>query len=281
MLQQIVTDSWQMVWFVVEAVIIAFIGIFLFDLRTKYDENYLVIENSNLAVALRKGAILLGLGIGISSSLVGPVEHLWSDTLTVAIHGGVILVCLFVAGWVNDKFLLIKVKNDTEIEAGNSAVGFFEMGSYLATGLILKESFAGDNESIINALIFFVEGQFALIIFFKIYEWVTPYNLVNLVKDKNDAAGVTVGAMLSSLGFILAAGIAGPFAGLWHDVVAIAIAAVQGIILLLLVRLVAARLFLPKASLKDEIERDRNVAAVVQMDGFVIAAALIIAAVVL
>jgi uncharacterized membrane protein YjfL (UPF0719 family) len=281
MIQEIFTDSWQMIWFVVEALIIAYIGILLFDVRTKFDENHLVIEESNLAVALRKGAILLGLGIGLSSSLVGPVEHLWNDTLAVAIHGAVILVCLFVAGWINDKFLLIGVKNDKEIEAGNSAVGFFEIGSYLATGMILKESFGGDNDSIWNALIFFLEGQLFLVIFFKLYELVTPFNLVELVKDKNDAAGVAVGAMLTSLGFILSASIGGPFTGLLDDVIAIAIGAVQGIILLLIIRLVAAKLFLPKASLKDEIQRDRNAAAVVQMDGFIITAALITAAVVL
>ena len=233
MIQDIITDSWQMVWFVVEALLIAFIGIFLFDARTKFDENKLVIEDSNLAVALRKGAILLGLGIGLSSSLAGPVEHLWRDTLYVAIYGVITLICLFVAGWINDKFLLTGVKNDNEIEAGNSAVGFFEIGSYLATGMILRESLAGENGSILNALIFFLEGQLALIIFFKLYEWVTPYNLVNLVKDRNDAAGVAVGAMMTSLGFILAAGIAGPYTGLWQDVLAIAVAAVQGIILLL------------------------------------------------
>lgn len=281
MFQDILTDSWQMIWFVVEALLIAFIGIFLFDVRTKFDENKLVIEDSNLAVALRKSAILIGLGIGLSSSLVGPVVDLWHDTLDVAIYGVIILLCLFVAGWINDKFLLIGVKNDSEIEAGNSAVGFFEIGSYLATGMILKESLAGENGSILNAVIFFLEGQLALIIFFKLYEWVTPYNLVELVKDRNEAAGVAVGAMLTSLGFILAASIAGPYTGLGPDMIAIAIAAVQGIILLLLVRLVAARLFLPKASLQEEMVRDRNAAAVVQMDGFIIAAALIIAAVVI
>ncbi len=281
MFLDILTDSWQMVWFVFEALIIAYIGILLFDARTKFDENYLVIENSNLAVALRKGAILLGLGIGLSSTLSGPVEDLWQDTLTVAINGGITLICLFIAGWVNDKFLLIGVNNDKEIEDGNSAVGFFEIGSYLATGMILKEAFGGDNETIWNALIFFAEGQLVLVIFFKLYELVTPFKLVDLVKDRNDAAGVAVGAMLTSLGFILAAAIAGPFTGLVEDVIAIAIAAVQGIILLLVVRLLASRLFLPKASLKQEIVDDRNVAAVVQMDGFIIAAALITAAVVI
>lgn len=281
MFQEIFTESWQMIWFVVEALIIAYIGILIFDASTKFDENYLVIENSNLAVALRKGAILIGLGVGLSSSLMGPVGNLWQDTLNVAIHGAIILVCLFIAGLINDKFLLIGIKNDEEIEAGNSAVGFFEIGSYLATGMILKESFGGDNESVLNALIFFLEGQFVLVVFFKIYEWITPYNLVELVKDKNDAAGIAVGAMLTALGFILAASIAGPFTGLIDDVIAIAIASVQGIILLMIIRFVAAKLFLPKASLKEEIERDRNPAAVVQMDGFVIAAALITAAVVI
>lgn len=281
MLQEILTESWHMIWFVVEALIIAFIGIKIFDAFTKYDENKLVIEDSNLAVALRKGAMLLGLGIGLSSSMVGPVENLWQDTLDVAIYGGIILVCLFVAGFVNDKFLLTGLNNHKHIEDGNSAVGFFEVGSYLATGLILKESLGGDNESILNALIFFAVGQLILIIFFKIYETVTPFSLADLIKSENTAAGIAAGAMLTALGFILAGSIAGPFIALGEDLLAITIAAIQGIVLLLLVRLAAARLFLPKASLKKEIEDDQNAAAVVQMDGFILTAALLIAAVVL
>lgn len=281
MFQEIFTESWHMVWFIMEALVIAFVGISIFDALTAYDENKLVIEDSNLAVALRKGAILLGLGIGLSSSLSGPVENLWEDTLYVAIYGVVILLCLLVAGFINDKLLLTGLSNHKHIEDGNSAVGFFEAGSYLATGLILKESFAGDNASILNALLFFLLGQASLVIFFKIYELVTPFSLVKLIEDRNAAAGVASGAMLTALGLILAGGIAGPFVSLSDDLIAIGIAAVQGIILLLLVRLIAVRLFLPHASIRKEIEDDRNVAAVVQMDGFILTAALIIAAVVL
>ena len=281
MVQDILTESWQMTWFVAVAMIIAFIGIKIFDALTKFDENKLVIEDGNLAVALRKGAILLGLGLGLSSSLVGPVENLWQDTAYVALYGVITFLCLFIAGFVNDKFLLIGLNNNQHIEKGNSAVGFFEVGSYLATGLILKESLGGDNASIFNALIFFVIGQLVLIIFFKIYEMVTPFNLVDLIEKNNVAAGIAAGAMLTALGLILSNSIAGPFIALGDDIIAICIAAVQGIVLLLLVRLAAARLFLPKADLKKEIEDKQNAAAIVQMDGFILTAALIIAAVVL
>ena len=63
---------------------------------------------------------------------------------------------------------------------------------------------------IIESLVFSIVGMVVLIVGYKVFDWVTPYDLNKLIADNNNtAAGVAVAGMLIALGLIVAAAISG------------------------------------------------------------------------
>ena len=111
-------------------------------------------------------------------------------------------------------------------------------------------------------------------------EQLTPYGVIELVRQGNAAAGLMLGSMLVAFGFIMRASIAGPSAGWQQDLVAFGVSAGGGIALLLLFQWPIDRLFLPGITFREAIERDGNVAAISVAAAVKIALAIIIAAVV-
>jgi uncharacterized membrane protein YjfL (UPF0719 family) len=111
------------------------------------------------------------------------------------------------------------------------------------------------------------------------YEWLTPYDVVGQIKDRNTAAGLAVCGKLTALGIILAASIAGEFRGWSQDLVSFGISAVAGIVLLLILEKVSDWLFLPRTAIQHEVAEDRNLAAVALSQGVEMAIAVLAAAV--
>ena len=199
---------------------------------------------------------------------------------------------MFSSRFLNDFLMLGNINNDEECikvfpqpdgseVTGNTAVGMVEAGMYLATGFILNGSISGTGgtffQGIASAVIFFIVGQLALLIFGFLYELITPFNVRNEIKNNNLAAGIGLGGILIALGIILMSSISGPFTGWANDLASFGIYAVFGIILLLIFRVVADRLLLPTTSIATEVKEDRNVAALIVVESAIIAVAIIIA----
>lgn len=250
----------------------------------KFNDDHEIEENSNIAVGLRRFGLYLGLAIGMSAALIGETQGFLKDLEALAIDGALVLVMMMIARFFNDAIILRGINNDDEAQAGNPAVGLIEAGSYIATGLIMFGAFSGGGGTLLqgylSAVLFAGLGQISLLIFFEVYELITPFNVREEVKKANPAAGLAVGCMLVALGLILRASIAGDFQGWLVDIKSFALSTGYGIVLLLFFRKIIDWLFLPHTTLQVEIERDRNVAAVAVTQACILALAVIIACVI-
>ncbi len=250
------------------------------DWRTRdIDDDHEVGENSNLAVGLRRAGLYLGIAIGMTGALSGDSMGFVKDVTTLLWEGALIVILLFVSRAMCDMVLLKGINNDEEAKKANPAVGFMELGIYIASGLVLCGAFSGEGGGILSALIFFALGQLVLIILFYLYELITSYDVLEEIKKSNPAAGLSAAGMMAAIGIILRASISGPAQGWTQDLTAFAISASAGVIMLLAFKKIIDILLLPGTTLKVEIERDRNMAAIALTEGVVIAIAFIIAAV--
>lgn len=225
-------------------------------------------EASNLAVALRRCGLSVGFGIGLAGVVSGGVTRFSAGWQAVADNMGellgycaLLLVFFSVAQVVAERVVLGRLHNTQELHKGNTAVGFAELGIFIATGMVAYGSFHGEGGGWYTALGFFAMGQLALIVFALLYEWATPFNCLDEIENGNAAAGLMLGGTLVTLGIVLGFAISGPFTGWAEGIAGFGLSAAVGMALLIPLQRLIDRAFLPNTTLKIEVERDRNLAA--------------------
>lgn len=259
--------------------------------RTKDFDDDRHIDDGNLAVGLRRAGLYLGIAIALSGALSGSSGGFFIDLIHLMVDGLIITGLLFSSRFINDFIMMGHLNNDLECIkefslddgrkiTGNTAVGVVEAGMYIATGFILNGSLSGGGgtffQSLVSALLFFILGQMALLAFGFIYELITPFNVREEIKKNNLAAGIALGGILVALGIILMGSISGPFTGWGNDLAGFGIYTVYGIVMLLALRSVIDRIILPTTNLATEIQEDRNIAALIVVEGAIVAVAVII-----
>lgn len=262
------------------------------DWRTKDFDDDIHIDDGNTAVGLRRAGLYLGIAIALSGAVDGASKGFFPDLIQLLIDGLIITGFMFSCRFINDFIMLGNIDNDAEciktfkthdgtVQTGNTAVGMVEAGMYLATGFILNGSVSGSGgtflQGIASAILFFILGQLALLLFGLLYELVTPFNVRQEIKENNLSAGIGLGGILIALGIILGSSIAGPFTGWASDLTSFGFYAAFGIIMLLAFRAVADKLLLPTTNIAVEIKEDKNVAALIVIQSAINAVAVIIA----
>lgn len=282
-----------------QGLIYAMVGIFFIwlgklmdDRRTKDFDDDRHIDDGNVAVGLRRAGLYLGIAIALSGALSGDSRGFSLDLLQLLIDGLIILGFLFSSRFINDYIMMAHLDNDAECVkeftladgrkiTGNTAVGMVEASMYIATGFILNGSLSGGGgtffQSLASAVLFFVLGQLALLLFGFIYEVITPFNVRKEIKDNNLAAGIGLGGILIALGIILMGSISGPFTGWANDLAGFGIYTAFGMVMLLAFRMIIDWIILPTTNLTTEIKEDRNVAALIVAEAAIAAVAIIIA----
>ena len=267
--------------FVIISVLIIGLAKFMADRRTTEFDDDAHIDDGNLAVGLRRAGLYLGIAIALSATMGGDSKDFLSDVITLSADGILILICLFSCRYINDKIMLGHINNDQECMKGNAAVGIVEACMYIATGFVINGSLSGLSntlmESVLSTIVFFILGQFALLVFGYLYEVITPFNVRDEIKNGNLAAGLGLGGILVALGIILRSSIEGPFTGWSNDIINFGMYASYGIIMLLVFRVVIDKMLLPTTKLSVEIVEDKNVAALLVAESAIIAVAIIIA----
>ncbi|VGO16491.1 hypothetical protein PDESU_05082 [Pontiella desulfatans] len=264
--------SWSLyaaVWLAV-ALVFLFVAKKLFDLLTPYSLEVQLTEKDNPAVGLVLGGFLLGVAAVVCGTFAGEsgevsVAGFAADIGWVAIYVVIGMVLLFFAGIVNDKLVLHRFQNQHEVvEERNMGVAAIVAATYLGSGLIVGGGISG-SFSLTTAILPFIAGQIALVLFAHLYQILTKHDdLKEIGENKNVAAGVAYAGNILAYSIILMKGVSMGGEGiemridrLWHFLYY----AVAGSILLSVVRMVADRVFLPKARLHDEIVEDRNLGA--------------------
>lgn len=251
------------------ALVILFVGRFLFLRTMPFDFDRELIVKQNKAYGVVFAAYLFGAALALSGTFFGVRE----DTMLVALgelfaEGLLVIVLLRVSIWVNDRFILSRFSIAKEIgEDQNLGVGFCVAGSCVACGLILNGALTGFSENFVMGLrdivLFWVFGQTVLVLASYGYQRMMRYDVHRLIEyDDNVAVGVGFGGFLVGLGIIMRSALVGSGReSLVRELVITAVMALAGAFILLVVNSRVMNLLLPKANCEEEVEMNCNVAA--------------------
>lgn len=250
---------------------LAFVGLYFFiflfakwlkDFLTPYKLNEELTKNDNLAVALTMSGYYLGTVAIFVGAILGPTYGFKQDLLLVGGYSLLGLLFLNISRFLNDKIILRKFCNVEQLtKKHNVAVGAVQFGTYVATGLIAAGAITGTGGGVVTAIVFFVLGQFALLLFSIIYNIFTPYCIHEELEKKNTAAGVALGGTLVALGIIILNGTKGDFISWEENLTEFALVSIIAFIFLPIIRFVVDKLVIPGDNLSREITEDKNLGA--------------------
>jgi len=250
---------------------------FVLDRLTPYNDTADVVERAIGPIGLQRGALYVGLLIGMSGSLMARPHEFYSNIGTFTLDGVIVAAALVISTWVTDKYLLLHVKNSLELEAGNWAVAIVETGAYLALGFILNGAFAGVGGGWLSGLEFWLIGQATLAAVYGLYEWRTRCDVDIEIRERNVALGIEVGAFLLAIGIVERFAIVGPFTGWWRDIVSYLEALIPGLIAIAIVMWIVDLVFLPRVTLRGK-PHHRNIAASLVVAGVAVGASVLVGA---
>jgi uncharacterized membrane protein YjfL (UPF0719 family) len=262
-------------------VLAAVVFVFVADwMMSKWYSDKTIRDDGNLAVALQRGGLNIGLAIGLVSALIGPSKSLMRDLQSFLIDGVITFGLLVLVRLLNEFVLYPKIKNATAIRNGNVAVGTIEASSYIATGCIIAGAMFGEGGSVFTGIAFVIAGQLVLYVLFALAQACTRIDEQEAIRSGNPACGLLIGSKLVALGLILASSVAGPFVSWGQDLVSFGLSAVIGAVVLLLIHRFLVPAILTKADLNQAVASN-NMAVVAVMASLDFVAALLIAAVIL
>ncbi len=280
-------DPHAVIYLVVTGLVL-YVGKLVNDWLTPYKLNEQLTEVDNKAVALSFSGYILALGIilwGVLStdSSITPTGSMSRDLIAnlvdTAIWGGIGIVLLQIARLINDKILLYQFNNTKElVEDKNVGTGAVQCGTYIGSAFIIRAALSGEATesflvSLTSTLVFFILGQLAFILFSKLYQIVSRYDLHGEIEKDNVAAGVSFGMTLTAVGVVLSGYILRS-----DSIVGLALWFVLSAFLLLVLRYVVDKLLLPGKILDEEISQDRNWGAALVEGSAALGLALILTA---
>ena len=235
-------------------------------------------EQGNIAVALRRAGLLLGVAIGMYGVISGPSTGFLNDVIAVALYGAIVSVMFLGARFFNDLIILGHVKNTDAIKDGNQAVGWVECGGFVATGIIAMSSMMGQGGGFTTAIGFFVIGQMLLLCITLLYELVTPWSVRDELAKGNAAAGLRIAGLMVAVAVAVHGAIAADFVSWSVNLTTLAIEGSLAICIMMGLSYFIDRVFLSGTNIEHEIVHDKNIAAIVVVSALQIAGALFISA---
>lgn len=245
------------------ALVLVFVSRLLKSLSSRIDLDAELTTRDNKALALETAgyflAVMIVIGSTFRSSPAPDDVPIWNDLLASALWSVIAILLLLLSSRINDRLLLRRFDNRTEIiDDRNVGTGAVVAGTYLGTAMIISASLQGTTGGgfgieLLDTLVFFGIGQLSFILLGALYQMVSRYDIHGEIEDDSAAAGIAFGMNLLAMGLILGAEIASS-----DSLVALAIWAVAGVLLLLFGRVLVDRFLLPGSPLDHEIAKDRN-----------------------
>lgn len=255
--------------YVVLGVVLLIVAKIIKDLLTPFKIDEHLTGKDNPALGLTMVGYFAGVMIVFIGSVIGPDLD---DTLSlgelVAVIGVDVLyalggiIALNVGRWVVDKLVLTQFSTVKEIiEDRNVGTGAVEFGCYIATALVIAGAIQGQGGGPLSAVVFFILGQLVLVVFARLYQGFTRYDIHAQIEQDNVAAGVALGLSMIAIGVIVLKGASGDFLSWGENLTWFGIDALLGFVVLLGLRKVTDALFLPGTTISHEIAVDRNLNA--------------------
>lgn len=270
------------------AVIILGIARVVQGLVTPYSISEQLNKKDNVALALAVSGYYLGTIIIFLGAVYQPLRliedgglgidlQFGSDVLEVFLTSLVGIAILNVARIIVDKLILYKFSTEKEIiEDQNAGTGAVEFGVYIAVSLIIAASIIGEGGGVETSFAFLGLGLLVLVLFTLFYNYTTPYDIHDEIERDNTAVGVALGANIIAIGIVAFKAVFGDFVGWTEGLIAFAIFAIIGFVVLLVVRLLFDIVLHPKADVAHELTVDRNLGFAFLEGSVVISVSLIL-----
>jgi uncharacterized membrane protein YjfL (UPF0719 family) len=250
--------------------IATWIGKLINDLLTRqYKTDEEIVGKNNAAVGVAMAGYYLGLMIAIAGVVLGPESHnFWKDLLNTGIYSIVAIILMNISRVICDKLILYKFDDQKElVEDQNVGTGAVMAGTYLATGFIISASVSGEVsgewwKGLLSCIIFFVIGQIVLILAGLWYRLLVRYDVHKVIEESNNAAaGMSFGGFMFAVGYIASTAMSGESLSWMADIVSFVLYVIVALIFLSIGYWITDVLFLPKATMSDEVGKQGNIAA--------------------
>ncbi len=263
--------------------IIMVIGKRLHSQFSNYDLDHELTTSDNKAVALSTTGYLFAIGL-ILWGVITPngessVTGFWSligDLIATFFWGLLGIGLLQISRYLNDRFLLPNFSNHKEIiEDRNLGTGAVEGCTFIASGIIIKTVLSGSGScffvDLIGTIFYFAVGQASFLIFGRLYQRISRFDLHHEIEQDNAAAGVAFGLSMVAVGILMADYIAA-----YNSIFGLIFWIPISFFFLVTGRYIADKMLLPGALLDEEISQDRNWGAALIEGAVAIVIALVV-----
>jgi uncharacterized membrane protein YjfL (UPF0719 family) len=238
-------------------------------LKRRYKTDEEIVGKNNTAVGVAMAGYYLGLMIAIAGVVMGPASHdFWKDLLNTGIYSIIAIILMNISRVICDKLILYKFDEQKElVDDHNAGTGAVMAGTYIATGFIISASVSGEVsgewwKGLISCLIFFVIGQIVLILAGLWYRLLVRYDVHKVIEESNNAAaGMSFGGFMFAVGYIASTAMSGESVSWGADIVSFVLYVIVALIFLSIGYWITDVLFLPKATMSDEVGKQGNIAA--------------------
>ncbi|MDQ1328234.1 MAG: hypothetical protein QG641_1519 [Candidatus Poribacteria bacterium] len=246
------------------------IGKLINDLLTRqYKTDEEIVGKNNTAVGIAMAGYYLGLMIAIAGVVMGPASHdFWKDLLNTGIYSVIAIILMNISRVICDNLILYKFDEQKElVDDHNAGTGAVMAGTYLATGFIISASVSGEVsgewwKGLLSCIIFFVIGQLVLILAGLWYRLLVRYDVHKVIEESNNAAaGMSFGGFMFAVGYIASTAMSGESVSWGADIVSFVLYVIVALIFLSIGYWITDVLFLPKATMSDEVGKQGNIAA--------------------
>jgi len=214
-------------------------------------------KHDNKAVAVAFSGYYIGLGFIMEGVFQDFDDDPLQAVVYVVIFAAIGYFFLIISQFVNDRVILFRYRNSDQIKSANLSYGIVEGSGYIASGMVIGASLSGEThgwgEDFASTGIFFLLGQFLLVVWGFIYQIITTYDDQKEVGRGNAAAGVNFGLNLIAMGLLLANPVSKS-----DSIVAFVLWFALGTLAMVLMRFLIDLVILRGQKLDKEIAEDSN-----------------------
>ncbi|HCW91541.1 MAG TPA: DUF350 domain-containing protein [Marinobacter sp.] len=216
----------------------------------------------NIAQATSLAGYYMGFTAIFCGAYLGPSESLWMDLLLVGSYSLMGMLLLNLSRILNDRVILHTFSLAHAIkENHNKAAGVIQGANYIGSALVVAGSIHGEGGGVFTALVFYLIGQVALLVFSRLYEWMTPYAIQQQIENDNLAAGLGFGGTFVAIGLIVMGSVNGDFVNWAYNLSWLGINLLGVFLYLIVVRFFFDKVVISRDDLNREITEDRNTGA--------------------
>ena len=215
---------------------------------------YELVENDNPAVALALCGYLFGIVFAIAGIMSGEDLALADEIIDLTLYGMLAIILLNISSFISDRLIFHRFDNSKElVDDRNIGLGAVEGAFATASGLVLYGALLGEGGGVVTALVFWLLGQLAFLLFAHLYNFITPFDFVAEIEKNNYAVAFAFAGLLLAAANLIRVATAFDFVSWTENLQNFALIFVLGILLLPLLRFITDKCLLPTASLTHEL----------------------------